>query len=102
MDQGLDQGRVRTGLFEINLRNGELFKNGRKVALQEQPFRLLSILIERAGEVVTRDELQRELWPDDTYVGFDEGLNSAIRRLRSAFGDSADNPRFIETIPRRG
>ena len=94
--------RVRSGLFEIDLSSGEVHKSGRKVALQEQPFHVLAMLLGRPGEVVTREELQSRLWPADTYVGFDEGLNTAIRKLRLAFGDSADNPRFIETIPRRG
>jgi TolB-like protein/DNA-binding winged helix-turn-helix (wHTH) protein/Flp pilus assembly protein TadD len=94
--------RVRAGLFEVDLGSGEVHKNGRKVSLQEQPFRVLAILLERPGEVVTREELQARVWPADTFVGFDEGINTAIRKLRVAFGDSADNPRFIETIPRRG
>ncbi len=94
--------RVRAGLFEIDLSSGEVRKNGHKVPLQEQPFRVLAILVERPGEIVTREELQTRLWPVDTYVGFDDGLNTAIRKLRVAFGDSADNPRFIETVPRRG
>jgi TolB-like protein/DNA-binding winged helix-turn-helix (wHTH) protein len=94
--------RVRTGLFEIDLSSGEVHREGRKVPLQEQPFRVLAVLLERPGEVVTREELQVRLWPADTYVGFDEGLNTAIRKLRVAFGDSANNPRFIETVPRRG
>src|SRR6202034_3121985 len=94
--------QVRTGLFEIDLASGQLHKNGRKLPLQEQPFRVLAMLLERPGEVVTRQELQARLWPADTYVGFDEGLNTAIRKLRTAFGDSAGNPRFIETLPRRG
>jgi TolB-like protein/DNA-binding winged helix-turn-helix (wHTH) protein/Tfp pilus assembly protein PilF len=94
--------RVRTGLFEVDLRSGDLYKAGRKVRLQEQPFRVLTMLLARPGEVVTREQLQSRLWPADTYVGFDEGLNTAIRKLRVAFDDSADNPRFIETLPRRG
>jgi TolB-like protein/DNA-binding winged helix-turn-helix (wHTH) protein/Tfp pilus assembly protein PilF len=94
--------QLRTGLFEIDLASGQLHKNGRKLPLQEQPFRVLAVLLERPGEVVTRQELQARLWPADTYVGFDEGLNTAIRKLRTAFGDSAGNPRFIETLPRRG
>jgi TolB-like protein/DNA-binding winged helix-turn-helix (wHTH) protein len=94
--------RVRTGLFEIDLGSGEVHREGRKVPLQEQPFRVLAILLERPGEVVSREELQAQLWPADTYVGFDEGLNTAIRKLRVAFGDSAENPRFIETVSRRG
>jgi DNA-binding winged helix-turn-helix (wHTH) protein len=94
--------RVRTGLFEIDLITAEVHKSGRKVPLQEQPFLVLALLLERPGDLVTREELQARLWPADTYVGFDEGLNTAIRKLRVAFGDSADNPRFIETVPRRG
>jgi TolB-like protein/DNA-binding winged helix-turn-helix (wHTH) protein/lipoprotein NlpI len=94
--------QLRTGLFEIDLASGRLHKNGRRLPLQEQPFRVLAMLLQRPGEVVTRQELQARLWPADTYVGFDEGLNTAIRKLRTAFGDSAGNPRFIETLPRRG
>ncbi|HEV2399910.1 MAG TPA: winged helix-turn-helix domain-containing protein [Candidatus Sulfotelmatobacter sp.] len=94
--------RVRTGLFEIDFGSGEIHKDGRKVQLQEQPFRVLAILLECPGEVVTREQLQERLWSADTYVGFDEGLNTAIRKLRVAFGDSAENPRFIETVSRRG
>src|ERR1700690_1787516 len=94
--------RLRTGLFEVDLRSGDLHKAGRRVPLQEQPFRVLAMLLDRPGEVVTREQLQSRLWPADTYVGFDEGLNTAIRKLRVAFDDSADNPRFIETLPRRG
>src|ERR1700722_15776756 len=94
--------KVRTGLFEIDLASGELRMNGRRLPLQEQPFRVLAMLLERPGEVVTRQELQARLWPVDTYVGFDEGLNTAIRKLRTVFGDSAGNPRFVETLPRRG
>ena len=94
--------RIRTGLFDIDFGSGEVHKDGRKVQLQEQPFRVLEILLERPGEVVTREQLQERLWSADTYVGFDEGLNTAIRKLRVAFGDSAENPRFIETVSRRG
>jgi len=94
--------RVRTGLFEIDFVSGDVHKEGRRVPLQEQPFRVLAVLLERPGEMVTREQLRARLWPADTYVGFDEGLNTAIRKLRIAFGDSADSPRFIETLPRRG
>jgi DNA-binding winged helix-turn-helix (wHTH) protein len=87
--------RVRTGLFEIDFGSGEVHKEGRKVPMQEQPFRVLAILLEHPGDVVTREQLQAKLWPSDTFVGFDEGLNTAIRKLRVAFGDSAENPRFI-------
>jgi len=103
MDPPVSSGRrVRTGLFEIDLGSSEIHKQGRRVPLQEQPFRVLALLVERPGEVVTREELQARLWPADTYVGFDEGLNTAIRKLRIALGDSPENPRFIETVPRKG
>ena len=103
MTEAANSGRrVRAGLFDIDLGVAELRKNGIRIPLQEQPFRVLSILLERPGEVVTREQLQERVWPADTYVGFDEGINTAIRKLRQAFGDSADNPRFIETLPRRG
>src|SRR5271169_6466058 len=94
--------RVRIGLFEVDFGSAEVHREGRKVPLQEQPFRVLVMLLERPGEIVSREELQARLWPSDTYVGFDEGLNTAIRKLRVAFGDSAENPRFVETLPRRG
>ena len=94
--------RVSTGLFEIDLVSGQVMRQGRRIPIQDQPFRVLSLLLEHPAQIVTREELQAKLWPADTYVGFDEGLNTAIRKLRVLFGDSADNPRFIETIPRRG
>ena len=94
--------RVSTGLFEIDLVSGRVLRQGQSLPLQDQPFRVLVLLLERPGQLVTREELQARLWPADTYVGFDDGLNTAIRKLRVLFGDSADNPRFIETIPRRG
>lgn len=94
--------RVRFDLFELDLRAGELLKEGRKIRLQEQPFRVLLLLMRRAGEVVTRDELRQELWPADTFVDFDHGLNSAVARLRDALRDSAEKPRFIETVAKRG
>jgi Tol biopolymer transport system component/DNA-binding winged helix-turn-helix (wHTH) protein len=93
---------VRFDVFEIDLRAGELRKEGRLVKLQEQPFRVLSLLLERPGEVVTRNELRQNLWPADTFVDFDHGLNSAVARLREALRDSADKPRFIETVAKRG
>jgi TolB-like protein/DNA-binding winged helix-turn-helix (wHTH) protein/tetratricopeptide (TPR) repeat protein len=98
-----DQSRtVRFGLFELDLRAGELRKNGVKVKLQEQPFRILVSLLRQPGDVVTREELRRELWPSDTFVDFDHSLNAAVKRLRDALDDSAENPRFIETLPRHG
>jgi TolB-like protein/DNA-binding winged helix-turn-helix (wHTH) protein/Tfp pilus assembly protein PilF len=102
MASGSPNGRLRVGLFEIDLEAGEVYKSGRRVALQEQPFRVLALLLQRPGEIVTRKDLQANIWPADTYVGFDESLNTAIRKLRNALDDSADNPRFVETVPRRG
>ena len=93
---------VRFGLFELDLRAGELRKNGVKIKLQEQPFRILVSLLRQPGEVVTREELRRELWASDTFVDFDHSLNAAIKRLRDALDDSAENPRFVETLPRHG
>src|SRR5262249_41706053 len=93
---------VRFGLFELDLRAGELRKKGVKIKLQEQPFRILVSLLQQPGEVVTREELRRELWASDTFVDFDHSLNAAIKRLRDALDDSAENPRFIETLPRHG
>ena len=94
--------KVRFGLFEADLRTGELFRNGARVRLQEQPFRILSMLLEKPADVVTREELRERLWPADTFVDFDHSLNAAIRRLRDALGDSAENPRFVGTVARRG
>lgn len=93
---------ARFGLFEADLDQRLLTKGGLRVRLQDQPFQILVLLLERPGEIVTREELRQKLWPADTYVAFDDGLNTAIKKLRLALGDSADNPRFIETVPRRG
>jgi DNA-binding winged helix-turn-helix (wHTH) protein len=93
---------IRFGIFEVELQAGELRRQGFKVKLQEQPFQVLVMLLEHPGEVVTRDELKRSLWPADTFVDFEGGLNRAINKLREALGDDADSPRFIETLPRRG
>jgi TolB-like protein/DNA-binding winged helix-turn-helix (wHTH) protein/Flp pilus assembly protein TadD len=93
---------VRFGVFEVDLRAGELRKQGSKIKLQEQPFQILSLLLEHPGEVVTREEIQKKLWPVDTFVDFEHSLNAAVKRLREALGDSAETPRFVETIPRRG
>jgi TolB-like protein len=93
---------LRFGSFELDLRAGELRKQGVKVKVQEQPVQILAILLESPGQVVTREELRRKLWPSDTFVDFDHGLNKAINKLREALGDSADDPRFIETLARRG
>ena len=93
---------IQFGIFEVDLRAGELRRNGARVRLQEQPFQVLATLLERPGEVVTREELQSRLWPADTFVDFDHSLNAAVRRLRDALGDTAENPRFVETVARRG
>jgi TolB-like protein len=94
--------QVHFGVFELDLEAGVLRRNGRKVKLQEQPFQVLAMLLERPGQVVTRDELQQRLWSTDTFVDFDHGLNKAINKIRLALGDSADAPRFVETLARRG
>src|SRR5512147_2068072 len=93
---------VRFGIFEADLAAGELRKRGRKVELQDQPFQVLALLLQHPGEIVAREELQKALWPADTFVEFDESLNKAVQKLRQALGDSADNPHFIETLPRKG
>src|SRR5260370_6410984 len=93
---------IRFGIFEVDSQSGELRRSGLKIKLQEQPFQVLMMLLERAGKVVTRGQLQKRLWPADTFVEFDRGLNRAINRLRDALGDDSNNPRFIETLPLRG
>src|SRR6266700_1606657 len=96
---------VRTasfGPYALDLRSGELRKFGTKVKMGEQPFQILLILLERPGEMVTREEIRDKLWTDDTFVDFDHGLNSAVQRLRDCLSDSAGKPRWIETLPRRG
>jgi TolB-like protein/DNA-binding winged helix-turn-helix (wHTH) protein/tetratricopeptide (TPR) repeat protein len=93
---------INFGTFELDLRSGELRKDGRKIKLQGQPVQILMALLEHPGEIVTREELRQRLWPSDTFVDFEHNLNSAVKRLREAVGDSADNPRFIETLPRHG
>ena len=94
--------RLSFGVFELDLRAGELRKHGLRVRLQEQPFQVLATLTEHPGEVVTREELQKKLWPADTFVDFDHGLNKAISKIREALSDSAESPRFVETVARRG
>src|SRR5262249_50397344 len=94
--------RVRFGAFNVDLRSGELHKHGIRLRLQDQPFRVLALLLERSGDVITREELRQHLWPAETFVDFDTGLNSAIKKLRDVLGDSAERPRYIETLPRRG
>jgi cholera toxin transcriptional activator len=93
---------ARFGVFELDLSAGELRKSGVRLRLQGQPFQVLALLLERAGDVVTREELQQKLWPSDTFVDFDHSLNTAINKVREALGDSASSPRFVETLARRG
>jgi TolB-like protein/DNA-binding winged helix-turn-helix (wHTH) protein/Tfp pilus assembly protein PilF len=95
-------GRLRFGLFEMDLPAGELRKHGLKIRIQEQPFQVLAMLVQNAGKVVTREDLQKKLWPADTFVDFDHGLNKAINKIREALGDSAESPRYVETLSRRG
>jgi DNA-binding winged helix-turn-helix (wHTH) protein len=95
-------GRVTFGVFEADLRVRELRRQHIRVRLPDQSFLILSMLLEHPGELVKREEIRKTLWPADTFVDFDHGLNNAINRLREALGDSADSPRFIETLPRRG
>lgn len=93
---------LRFGVFEVNLRAGELRKRGLRIKLQEKPLQVLAALLAQPGKVVTREELRRSLWADDTFVDFDHSINIAIAKLRQALGDSAANPRFIETLSRHG
>jgi len=90
------------GVYEADLRSGELRKQGQRIRLPEQPFQVLAILLEHPGEVVPRESLRKRLWPDGTFVDFEQGLNAAVKRLREALDDSAETPRLIETLPRRG
>jgi DNA-binding winged helix-turn-helix (wHTH) protein len=92
---------VRFGTFEVNLHSRELRKHGMRIRLEEKPFQILELLLERAGQVVTRSTLRERLWPD-TYVGYEHGLNTAVNKLRDLLGDSARRPRFVETLPRLG
>src|SRR5882762_10223311 len=96
------QPAVRFGSFEVNPSTGELRKQGIRIKLHERPLQVLLALLEHPGEVVTRKELQERLWPQDTFVEFENGLNNAVSRLREALGDTAESPRFIETVPRHG
>jgi DNA-binding winged helix-turn-helix (wHTH) protein len=93
---------LRFETYEVDLRAGELHKAGHKIRLQDQPFRVLAMLLERPGEVVTREDLRKNLWPADTFVDFDHSLNTAIKKLRQALSDDSKSPRFIETLPKRG
>src|ERR1700733_15300987 len=102
LPEGADIRVVRFGNFEVDLRSGELRRNGLAVKLYGQPFQVLAMLLERPGELVTREEIRQRLWPADTFVDFEHSLNTAIKRLRDALGESGENPVFIETLPRRG
>src|SRR6201998_4685811 len=93
---------VRFGTYEVSLQSGEMRKGGVRIKVQQQPMKLLEILLERPGEVVTREELRSRVWANESFGDFDQAVNIAIAKLRSALGDSAENPRFIETLPKRG
>ena len=104
MDTTAQQDRrlYRFGLFEADLEQGTLSRQGTPVKLQEQPFRILALLLEAPGEVLSREDLRKKIWPEGTFVEFDGSLNTALMKLRSALNDNAENPVFIETVPRRG
>src|ERR1700731_44506 len=93
---------VRFGLFEVDFASQELRKSGIKIKIQDQPYQILALLLERPGQIVTREEIQKRLWAGDTFVDFDLGLNSAVKKLLQALGDESDNPRFVETLYPRG
>jgi DNA-binding winged helix-turn-helix (wHTH) protein len=93
---------IHFGDFAIDPHAGELFKKGTKIKLQQQPFQVLAILLERPGDLVTREELRQRIWPADTFVDFDHSLNTAVKKLRQALGDGSQKPRFVETLPRKG
>ena len=101
-NESANPGRIRFGPFELHLHSRELQNGATRVRLQDQPFEILLTMLERPGDVVTREELRQRLWPEGTFVDFEHSLNAAVKRLRSALGDDADNPRFVETLPRRG
>ncbi len=102
MEAAPSANAVGFGPFRLDLKAGELHKDGHRIRLQEQPFQILKMLLERPGEVVTREAIRQKLWPNDTIVEFDHSINAAIKKLRSALGDSAEEPRFVETVARRG
>src|SRR6202163_2502114 len=94
--------RIAFDNFAVDLRSGEVRKNGARIRLQAQPFQLLGLLLENSGEVVTREEICSQLWPADTFVDFEHSLAAAVNKIREALGDAADNPRYVETLPKRG
>src|SRR5579863_6924218 len=102
MDSLQPNSVVRFGTFEVSLQSGEVRKAGLRIRVQQQPLKLLEILLEHPGEVVNREELRSRVWPNESFGDFDQALNIAIGKLRSALGDSAESPRFIETLPKRG
>lgn len=102
MDTAAAPDVLRFGPFELHIQRNELRRQDRRLKLQPQPFKLLVLLASRGGAVVTRDEIRRTLWPDGTYVDFDQSVNFAVRQIRDVLGDSAERPLFIETVPRRG
>jgi len=102
MTQGRTGRVFRFGAFEVNEATGELRKQGIRIKLHSQPFQVLVMLVERPSELVTREEMRQRLWGDDTFVDFDHGLNTAVNKLREALGDSASQPRHVETVPSRG
>ena len=103
MPEARSAGRIfRFGIYEADLATGELRRNGSLIRLQEQPFQILAMLLERPGDLVTREDLRTKLWPADTFVDFDHSLNTAVNKIREALGDSASNPRFVQTVARRG
>jgi DNA-binding winged helix-turn-helix (wHTH) protein len=101
-ETGKSSGRIQFDVYEADLCTGELRKHGRKIRLTGRPFQILALLLERPGELLTREEIRTRLWPADTFVDFEHGMNSAIRKVRDALGDSAKKPRFVETLARRG
>src|SRR6185312_7845750 len=101
-DQRPQKRRVHFGTFTVDLGSGDLWDRGMRIRLQKLPFQLLEAFLERPNELITREELQRRVWPSDTFVDFEQGLNKAINKLREALADSAEVPKFIETVPKRG
>src|SRR5580693_2496213 len=93
---------IRFGLFEVDLARGTLTRQGVRLRIQEQPYRILELLLRQSGEIVTRENLRQTLWPEGTHVNFDGSLNAALKKLRAALQDDAENPRFVETVPRQG
>src|SRR6202453_572542 len=102
MGESQSAARYRFGVFEANAETGELRRQGIRVKLNTQPFQMLMLLLDRPGELLTREDIARELWPEGTFVDFEHGVNSAVTRIREALGDTAGNPRFVETLARRG